>query len=192
MFKNSIKLNFIFSFLFFNDKISYCVEISDVATTVIQEAQSTNNLFVIGVAFTSVAIGYAGYYLYKTYLKSLPPKPPSVDNGSFFDDPEIVRITLDENLSSSSSNSSSEIISTPSNFDILSLGVSQLTNVSNRMMENQRLYSQLLNTEYISRSMNDDLTDMTILLESIQSQNIEILRLLNDVNQLYVLYLSGV
>lgn len=199
MFKIKINILITFLLLLFTNTISYCVEISDVATTAIQEAQSTNSLFLIGVTLTSVTLGYLGYCLYKTYFKPVPPKPPLGYHGEFFEDPEITQILLNDNLNdnlsssaSSSASSSSEILLTPSNFDILSLGVSQLTDISNRMLENHRLYTQLVNTEFISRSMNDDLTDVTILLQSIQNQNIDMLHLLNDINQLYVLYLSGV
>ena len=204
MFANKINLNLIILFLFilYNNTISYCVERPDVVTTIIHGSQSSTSLVVIGITLTTLTFGYAAYYLYNKYLKNIPPKPPldnnennvrsilSVSDNSS-ESAESVTEIINNNpvISGNSVNFADEPVLAPSIFDILSLGVSQLTHISHNMIDNQRLYTQLISSESIVKSTSD--LDLILILQSIQAQNIETLRLLNDVNQLYLLYLSN-
>ena len=83
----------------------------------------------------------------------------------------------------------------PSNYDILQLGLDQLININDLFHQNhfnlQYLTDlPLLQTSNLSNSTTE-LNNVVCLLNSIQKQNMEIYKLLDNINSLYLLYLNG-
>jgi len=83
----------------------------------------------------------------------------------------------------------------PSNFDILQLGLDQLININDLFHQNHFNLQYLTDLPLLQISnlsnTTTELNNVVCLLNSIQKQNMEIYKLLDNINSLYLLYLNG-
>jgi len=83
----------------------------------------------------------------------------------------------------------------PSNLDILQLGLDQLVNINDLFSQNHFNLEYLTNLPLLQTSnlsnSTTELNNVICILNSIQKHNMEIYKLLDNINSLYLLYLNG-